>query len=74
MLIKMSKMNDFFFKLAEKFHSLACNISGVFCATKTVLSIMKSAMAEQNFEHLVINIALFNSSKRGKNGCASFLG
>jgi hypothetical protein len=54
MVIKMPKINDFFkWKSTEKFHSLACNISGVFCATKTVLSIMKSAIPEQNFEHLI---------------------
>jgi hypothetical protein len=35
-------------KIGQKFHSLACNISGVFCGTKTVLSIMKFAMPEQN--------------------------
>jgi hypothetical protein len=58
MVIKMSKINEFIWKLAEKFYSLACNISGIFCATKTVLSIPKSAMPEQNFEHLKIYIAL----------------
>jgi hypothetical protein len=36
----MSKNNKFSLKLAKKVHSLACNISGVFCAT------MKSAMPE----------------------------
>jgi hypothetical protein len=46
-------------KIGRKFHSLACNISGFFCATKTVISIMKSAIPEQNFEHLIIYIALF---------------
>jgi hypothetical protein len=59
MVIKMSKINQFLWKLAEKSHSLACNISGDFCTTKTVLSIMKSAMPEQNFEQMIIYIALF---------------
>jgi hypothetical protein len=54
MVNKMSKINDFLWKLAEKIHSLAGNISGVFCATTNVLSILKSAMPEQNFEHLII--------------------
>jgi hypothetical protein len=43
--------------LAKKFHSLALKIFGVFCAPKIVLGFMKSAMPEQNFEHLVIFIA-----------------
>jgi hypothetical protein len=34
MVIKMSKINEILWKLAEKFHSLAANISGI-------LSIMK---------------------------------
>ena len=41
-------------------HSLTCNISGVFCATTTVLSIMESAMPEQNCKDVIIYIALFN--------------
>jgi hypothetical protein len=62
MVIKMSKITEILWKLAEKFHSLTYNISGVFCATKNVLSIMKSAKPEQNFEHLIIYIALLNKS------------
>jgi hypothetical protein len=48
--------------LAEKFHTLACNIFGVSCGTKTILSSMKSALPEQNFKHLIISIALFKQN------------
>jgi hypothetical protein len=59
-VIQMSKKLNFY----KKFHGLSCNISGLFCVTKTVLSIINSAMPQQNFEHLLIHIALFKQTLR----------
>jgi hypothetical protein len=50
--------------LAKKFYNLACNISGVFCATKIVLGIMESAMPRKNFEHQIIITALIEQKIR----------
>jgi hypothetical protein len=61
MVIKMSKVNDFFENWPKSF-ILKLAISRVFCATKTVCSIMKSAISEQNFEQMIIYIAVFKQN------------
>jgi hypothetical protein len=60
-------------KLAKLWNSLTCNISGVFCATKSVLNIMESAMSEQHFETQIISIVWFKL-KLQHSGYFCFLG